>query len=395
MKFKRIIMIVTDSLGIGYDPRSKEFGDEGADTLFHVSEKYKLNIPTWYSLGISSITKVAGYDKNENQIGYTARIEGISNAKDTLAGHWEMMGIETKIPFPTFTDTGFPQELLDKLSEAFDGRKIVGNKSASGTTIIDELAHLEEQENAIIVYTSADSVLQICGNEDLMDIKTLWDYGHKAREICNSRPEWNVGRIIVRPYVGSNGKYSRTHNRHDYAVSPTKDTVLNFLKDKGVDVTAIGKINDIYSGQGVVHNLLTNEGDEDGMNKTISEVKLNKENQFIFTNLVDFDAMYGHRRNFEGYGKNIELFDKKLEELIDVMNDDDLLLITSDHGNDPTFPGSDHTREAVPATIYSKSFKEPKALDTFKGMGTLGNIVARNFDVPLVDTGDDVFDKLK
>ena len=393
-KFKRVIMVVTDSLGIGGDARAEEFGDKGSDTFFHVSETGLLDIPNWREFGIDRITKIAGTKLESKQTAYMARIAGMSNAKDTLAGHWEMMGIRTVIPYPVFTETGFPNEMLVELSKLFDGKKIVGNKAASGTTIIEEFAHAEKNENSIIVYTSGDSVLQICGHEEWMGVEKLWEYGEKARKLCNSKPEWNVGRIIVRPYIGKAGSFERTHNRHDYAIHPPKRIVLNDLKDSGVNVISVGKINDIFGGEGISEKFKSN-GDEDGMNITINLVKKKTENTMIFTNLVDFDAMYGHRRNVEGYAKNINLFDKKLGELKEVMNDDDLLIITSDHGNDPTFPGSDHTREHVPATIFSKSFKEPKNLDNFKGMGTLGNIVARNFGVELCDTGEDVYDKLK
>ena len=394
-KYNRVFMIITDSLGIGYEPRSKEFGDQGANTLYSVSQTDMLKIPTWKKLGINNIAKIKGMEhKTKPQLAYMARVESISNAKDTLSGHWEMMGIKTEIPFPVFTDTGFPKELLDKLKVAFDGREIVGNKSASGTKIIAELAHKEKNNNSIIVYTSGDSVLQICGHEEWMGIDKLWDYGKKAREICSSKPEWNVGRIIVRPYIGQEGSYQRTHNRRDFAVKPSKKTILDHLKNKNVEVIAIGKINDIFVGQGISKKIKTN-GDGDGMDKTIDLAMEKTQNQFIFVNLVDFDAKYGHRRDPEGYAKNLNLFDIKLAKFINAMKKDDLLLITSDHGNDPTFKGSDHTREAVPATIFSKSFlKKPKVLNTFKGMGTLGNIVAKNFGVELVDTGKDVTDQI-
>ncbi|NQZ65991.1 MAG: phosphopentomutase [Mycoplasmatales bacterium] len=388
-KFNRIFMIVTDSLGIGDDPRSKEFGDEGANTLLHVSQTGLLNIPTWKKMGIASITNIDGMSKPKEQSAYMARVEAVSNAKDTLAGHWEMMGIKTEIPFPVFTETGFPKELIDQLTIAFDGKKIVGNKAASGTTIIDELANEELNNNSIIVYTSGDSVLQICGHEENIPIKKLWEYGQKAREICNSKPEWQVGRIIVRPYIGKEGSYERTHNRRDYAVVPPERLLTNDLKDKKINVVAIGKINDILVNQGVGEVIKTN-GDGDGMDKTIDIAMSDSKNEFIFVNLVDFDAKYGHRRNPEGYAENINLLDRKLAKLVNAMNDDDLLIITSDHGNDPTFPGSDHTREHVPATIFSKGFEgKPKALKTFKGMGTLGNIIAVNFNVPLISTGED------
>ena len=393
-KFNRIFMVVTDSLGIGEDPRAKEFGDEGANTLLHVSETGLLNIPTWKKMGIGSITKVKGINKPDRQTAYMARINGISNAKDTLAGHWEMMGIKTEVPFPVFTENGFPDDLLKELSKAFDGRKIVGNKAASGTTIINELASEERDNNAIIVYTSGDSVLQICGHEEWMGVKKLWEYGEKAREICNSKPEWQVGRIIVRPYIGEEGNYQRTYNRHDYGVTPPGRLLTNDLQEAGIKVRAVGKINDILVGQGV-DEVIKSNGDADGMDKTIEIAKLDSKNEFIFVNLVDFDASFGHRRDIEGYAKNINLLDSKLAELISAMKEGDLFIMTSDHGNDPSFPGSDHTREHTPATIFSKGFKgTPKALKIFSGMGTLGNLVAKNFGVPLLSTGEDRSDEI-
>ena len=394
-KYNRIFMIVTDSLGIGEDPRAKEFGDKGANTFLHVSETGLLEIPTWKKLGIDSIAKLTGFNKAVKQTAYTAKVNELSNAKDTLAGHWEMMGIKTEIPFPVFTDNGFPKELTDELEKAFN-REVIGNKSASGTEILDELAAEEIKDNKkVIVYTSADSVMQICGHEDHMGLDTLYAYCEKAREICNSKPEWKVGRIIARPYKGENGKWERTSNRHDYAVKPPKRTILDELVDKNINVVSIGKIRDIFEGQGISEAIKT-ESDADGMDKTIDLAMKKTKDQFIFVNLVDFDSKFGHRRDPEGYAKNINLFDIKLAKLINAMNDDDLLIITSDHGNDPTFPGSDHTREQIPATIFSKSFEEkPRRLETFEGMGTLGNIVARNFGVPTVDTGEDRFDEIK
>ena len=393
-KFNRIFMIVTDSLGIGGDPRQEEFGDKGADTLYHVSQTGLLNIPTWKKFGIDSITKLEGFNKAVDQTAYMARVQIQSNAKDTLAGHWEMMGYKTEVPFPVFTETGFPQELLDELSKAFDGRPIVGNKASSGTTIINELAHEERDNNAVIVYTSADSVLQICGHEEWMGVDKLWEYGEKAREICNSRPEWQVGRIIVRPYVGEEGNYTRTYNRHDYGVIPPQRLISNDLADKGVNVIGIGKINDILCGEGVTE-VIKSQGDGDGMDKTIDIAMSDSKNEFIFVNLVDFDAKYGHRRDIEGYAKNINLLDTKLAKLVNAMNDDDLLIMTSDHGNDPSFPGSDHTRENVPATIFSKSFEgKPRALETFQGLATLGNLVAKNFGTPLSNVGEDRSDEI-
>ncbi len=394
-KFNRIFWIVTDSLGIGECPRAKSFGDKGANTFSSISKTRLLNIPTWRGMGINNIVNLEGMPPTKAQNAYTVRLQELSNAKDTLAGHWEMMGIETKVPFPTFTETGFPEELLTELSRAFDGKEIIGNKAASGTEIIKELGETEINEGKVIVYTSADPVLQICGNEETMGLETLYRYGKAAREICNSRPEWNVGRIIVRPYTGTNkDNFERTANRHDYAVYPPSRLVMDDLHKANVKSIAIGKINDIYSGRGIDESIHS-ESNNDGMDKLIDKVEKDTKDEFIMVNLVEFDSHYGHRRNIEGYAEAINDFDIKLTKLINTMKNDDLLIITSDHGNDPSFPGSDHTREMVPGTIYSKSFKEPKKMNDAKGFGTLGNIVASNWDLEKCNTGENIFDKLK
>ncbi|WP_322936095.1 phosphopentomutase [Mycoplasmopsis cynos] len=392
-KFKRVFMIVTDGLGIGPDRDQKAFGDAGANTIKSASMVKEFKIDNWKKLGIGNITDLNGNYHVAKPLAYMAKIQEVSNAKDTLAGHWEMMGIKTLIPFPTFSETGFPVELIEELSKAFDGRPIVGNKASSGTEIINELAHEEKERGAIIVYTSNDSVLQICAHEEWTGLDNLYRYAKAAREICSSRPEWNVGRIIARPYIGDFGNFTRTFNRHDYANKP-REMILNRLQDKGVEVISIGKINDIFVGQGITTHY-PSEGDANGMDITIDLAKKDGENQLIFTNLVQFDSHYGHRRNVTGYAENIALLDDKLGKLLNVLKEDDLLIMTSDHGNDPLYPGFNHTREFLPATIFSKSFTKPKVLPNFEGLGTLGNIIARNFDVEVVvETGDDIFDQL-
>lgn len=392
-KFKRIFMIVTDGLGIGPDRDQKTFGDHGANTIRSASMVEEFKIDTWKKLGIGNITDLNGNYHVAKPLAYMAKVQEVSNAKDTLAGHWEMMGMKTLVPFPTFTETGFPEDLIAELSKAWDGRPIVGNKSASGTDIINELAHEEKERGAIIVYTSNDSVLQICAHEEWTGLDNLYKYAKAAREICSSRPEWNVGRIIARPYVGDFGNFTRTFNRHDYANKP-REMILNRLQEKGVEVISIGKINDIFVGQGITTHY-PSEGDANGMDITIDLATKGGENKFIFTNLVQFDSHYGHRRNVRGFASNIATLDDKLGKLINAMNEDDLLIMTSDHGNDPLYPGFNHTREFLPATIFSKSFTKPKVLPNFEGLGTLGNIVARNFGVEIVsETGDDIFDKL-
>lgn len=395
VKYKRILMIVTDSLGIGGDKRQEEFGDKGANTFLHISEKFQLEIPTWKKLGITSIAKLHNQGKQNSQLAYTAVVNEISNGKDTLVGHWEMMGTETKFPFPVFTDHGFPKELISKLTEAFDKKKIIGNVAASGTVILDEMAQEQIDTDSVIIYTSDDSTLQICGHEKFMGLDNLYRYAEAAREICSSKPEWNVGRVIARPYIGSNGEWKRTFNRRDYAVLPPKNNILTSLYEKGVNVVGIGKINDIFSGQGISQHYKS-EGDENGMDILIDLTTKNTQNDFIFINLVQFDSDFGHRRDVEGYANNINKFDIKLAKLINAMKEDDLLIITSDHGNDPTFRGTGHTRENLPATIFSKSFKsKPKRLLDFNGLATLGNIVAKNFEVKLATIGDDIFELIK
>ena len=287
--------------------------------------------------------------------GYARRLNEASNGKDTMTGHWEMMGIYTTKPFVTFTDHGFPKELIDEL-EKRTGRKIIGNKAASGTEILDELAEREIENGELIVYTSADSVLQICGNEETMGLETLYHYCEIARELT-MKDEWKVGRVIARPYVGKKkGEFVRTANRHDYAVKPTGKTVLNAMQEAGYDVISIGKINDIFCGEGITESLKS-KSSVHGMEQTI-ETAGKDFTGLCFVNLVDFDALWGHRRNPEGYGKEIEKFDVNLGKLLEQLKDDDLLLITADHGNDPTYTGTDHTREQVPLLAYSPSMKE-------------------------------------
>ncbi|CAC13450.1 PHOSPHOPENTOMUTASE (PHOSPHODEOXYRIBOMUTASE) [Mycoplasmopsis pulmonis] len=392
-KFKNVFMIVADSMGIGKDQKQESFGDNGANTFLHVWQNYDLQIPNLKKLGIEALVSLK--DKNEDlkPQAYVGKIFAKSNAKDTLAGHWEMMGIQTKVANPNFIEKGFPDELIKELEKAFDGRKIIGNENASGTEILKRLAHREIENNEIIVYTSPDSTLQICGHEEHMGLENLYRYAKAARQICSSKSIWNVARVIARPYVGQNGSYTRTFNRHDYANKPS-ETLLNSLQKAKIQTIAVGKINDIFVGQ-AIDKVYPPASDVENMDVAIEIAKTKKENQFVFVNLVEFDSHYGHRRDVIGYGKNIDSFDKKLGELLEVLSDDDLLIITADHGNDPTFPGSSHTREALPLIVYSKAFKNPSYLKTLLGLGTSGNIVARNFGLKTIETGEDIWDKLK
>lgn len=380
-QYKRIFTIVLDSLGIGEMADSKEYGDVGVNTLGHIAEHTKdFKIPNLQKLGLANLCDLKGVESVEKPLGKYAKLNEMSLGKDTMTGHWEMMGIYTEKPFQTFTDTGFPQELIDELSKR-TGRTIIGNKSASGTEILEELAEEEIKKGHLIVYTSADSVLQICGNEETMGLETLYKYCEIARELT-LKDEWKVGRVIARPYVGlKKGEFKRTANRHDYALKPSGDTVLNALQDAGYDVISVGKISDIFAGEGITESNKS-KSSVHGMDQTIEIAKRDFKG-LCFTNLVDFDALWGHRRDVAGYAKEIELFDEKLGELLPTLKDDDLLILTADHGNDPTYIGSDHTREKVPFIIWSPSMDCGGQLPEQETFAVIGNMIAQNFGVEM------------
>ena len=395
MRFNRVFVIVLDSLGIGPMADSARFDDAGADTLGHISETVKhLDIPNLQRLGLANLKALKQVKPAEHPEGYFMAMNEASNGKDTMTGHWEMMGIRTDKPFITFTEHGFPKELIDELEKRC-GRKIIGNKAASGTEILEELGEQEVNEGKLIVYTSADSVLQICGNEETMGLETLYHYCEIATELT-MRDEWRVGRVIARPYVGKKrGEFKRTSNRHDYALKPTGPTALNALKDAGYDVISVGKINDIFVGEGITES---NHSDSSvhGMQQTIDIAKRDFKG-LCFTNLVDFDALWGHRRNPVGYGEEIEKFDKKLGELLPLLREDDLLILTADHGNDPTYKGTDHTREQVPFIAYSPSDTDSGKLDTSDTFAVIGATIADNFGVRMPEgtIGTSILDQIK
>lgn len=377
MKYKRIFVIVMDSTGIGAMKDADKFGDAGTNTWVHTSERCGgLDIPTINALGIGDLGKIVGSSVVSHPHAYSLILNEASNGKDTMTGHWEMMGILTTKPFKTFTDTGFPKELIDELEEK-TGRKIIGNIAASGTEIIKQLGEEQMKTGALIVYTSADSVLQIAAHESIIPLSELYRDCEIAREIC-MRPEYLLGRIIARPYIGDNkDNFKRTSNRHDYALSPTGTTAMNILKDAGYEVSCVGKINDIFNGAGVTRTQRT-ISNNDGMDKTIEEAKKDYKG-LCFVNLVEFDSEYGHRRNPIGYGKAIEDFDKKLKVLLETINDDDLVMITADHGNDPTHTGTDHTREHVPLLCYSKSIVDGRQLNERNTFADIGATILENF----------------
>ena len=380
-KYKRIFTVVLDSVGIGAAGDAEAFGDAGADTLGHISRQVPgMKIPHLQSLGIANVHRLPHVRAAENTLGYYARLREASNGKDTMTGHWEMMGLHITTPFKTFTETGFPQELIEEL-ERRTGRVIIGNKSASGTAILDELGEEEIATGHMIVYTSADSVLQICGNEETFGLDELYRCCEIARELT-MRDEWKVGRVIARPYVGrKKGEFRRTSNRHDYALKPYGATVLNALKEAGYDVISVGKIADIFDGEGITESNKS-KSSVHGMEQTI-ELAGRDFTGLCFVNLVDFDAQWGHRRNVQGYAEELERFDVKLGQLLPLLRDDDLLILTADHGNDPTYKGTDHTREDVPFLAYSPSMKGHGELPDCDTFAVIGATIADNFGVAM------------
>ena len=380
-KYKRIFTVVLDSVGIGAAGDAEAFGDAGADTLGHISRQVPgMKIPHLQSLGIANVHRLPHVRAAENTLGYYARLREASNGKDTMTGHWEMMGLHITTPFKTFTETGFPKELIDELSRR-TGRVIIGNKSASGTAILDELGEEEIATGHMIVYTSADSVLQICGNEETFGLEELYRCCEIARELT-MRDEWKVGRVIARPYVGrKKGEFRRTSNRHDYALKPYGATVLNALKEAGYDVISVGKIADIFDSEGITESNKS-KSSVHGMEQTI-ELAGRDFTGLCFVNLVDFDAQWGHRRNVQGYAEELERFDVKLGQLLSLLRDDDLLILTADHGNDPTFRGTDHTREDVPFLAYSPSMQGHGALSDCDTFAVIGATIADNFGVAM------------
>lgn len=384
---KRTFVIVIDSLGCGYDDFSYQYGDEGANTISHIFKacygKYK--IPNLQAMGLCNITAAEGNPAVNNPKAYWGKLKELSTGKDTMTGHWEIMGVLTTKPAVTFTDTGFPKELIDKLEEE-TGHKFIGNYAASGTEIIKDLGERQLQTKELIIYTSADSVLQIAAHEELFGLDEIYRVCSIARNICSSKPEWMVGRIIARPYIGTNkDNFERTANRHDYALSPSDITVLDNLKANAYDVISIGKINDIFNTQGITKAIKSTSSHE-GMLQTIDMAKSDF-NGLCFTNLVDFDAKWGHRRNPEGYAKELVDFDSLLPDLLSQLRDEDLLVITADHGNDPTWKGTDHTREMIPVLWYSKSFANPQQLPTGDSFANIGATIADIYGVELPKIG--------
>lgn len=390
MTFKRVHIIVLDSLGIGEAPDAGKFDDLGADTFGNIAKACgKLNIPNMAKLGIGNIRPLEGIFPAQKPLAYYGKAQEISNGKDTMTGHWEMMGLYIEKPFRVFPE-GFPAELIAQIEEK-TGRKVIGNKVASGTGIIDELGAEHMETGAIIVYTSADSVLQIAAHEEVVPLDELYDICKFCREITLDEP-YKLGRIIARPFVGKPGSFKRTSNRHDYALKPIAPTVLDALKEANRDVISIGKIADIFDGEGITKAIRT-VSNKDGMDKFIALLDEDFTG-LCFMNLVDFDAMYGHRRDAKGYGQAIEEFDVELAKVLDKLTDEDLLIITADHGNDPTFKGTDHTREYIPLLVYSTRFSGGTELPTRTTFADIGATVAENFAVKLPSHGTSFLQEL-
>ncbi|MEG1310879.1 MAG: phosphopentomutase [Romboutsia sp.] len=379
----RVVWIIIDSVGIGALPDSKDFGDIGVNTLGNIVNLHKdIKIPNLRKLGIGNIDGVDFLESLENTIGIYGKCSEVSQGKDTTTGHWEMTGVLVETPFKTF-ENGFPKEIIDEFEKRI-GRKVVGNKPSSGTVILDEYGEHQMKTGDVIVYTSADSVFQIAAHEEIIPLDELYRMCEIAREIMMG--DNAVARIIARPYTGScTGKFERTSNRRDYSLNPSEATVLDNIKEDGFDVVAVGKIEDIFNGQGITEAVHTKDNMH-GVDETINYIKKDN-NGLIFTNLVDFDSKYGHRRDTIGYKKALEEFDTRIPEIIEALNEDDILIINADHGNDPTYKGSDHTREYIPVLVYGKKLKQGVNLGIRHSFADIGATVTDILKVKMPNYG--------
>ncbi|KOA20640.1 phosphopentomutase [Clostridium homopropionicum DSM 5847] len=385
----RVIWIVLDSVGMGALPDAHKYGDENSNTIGNISKTIGgLNLPNMEKLGLGNIDGMVGIKKEESPLGCYGRLSEISNGKDTTTGHWEMVGINSKDPFPTYPK-GFPKEIIEEF-EKVTGRKVIGNKTASGTAIIEEMGEEHINTGNLIVYTSADSVFQIAAHEEVIPLEELYRYCEITRNILKG--EHAVGRVIARPFTGEPGNFTRTSNRRDFSLVPPYNTVLDNLKKHNFDVIAVGKIEDIFSGKGITEAVHTKDN-MDGVDKTLEFMKRDNKG-LIFTNLVDFDMKWGHRNDVEGYAKGLYDFDKKLNEIIDSMKDTDVLFITADHGCDPTTPGTDHSREYVPFLAYGKSLKGNINLGTRKTFADIGQTISEIFSLEPIKIGESFLQKI-
>ena len=398
-KFGRVHVIVMDSAGIGEAPDANRFfnqktPDTGSNTIGHISEQVGLEVPNFQKLGLGNITPLKTVAPIDSPKGYTTKLQEVSEGKDTMTGHWEIMGLDITNPFPVYPE-GYPEELLVKIEE-FSGRKVIreANKPYSGTAVIEDFGPRQMETGELIIYTSADPVLQIAAHEDVIPVDELMKICEYVRSITLVGSQWMVGRIIARPYVGIPEHFERTANRRDFALAPFGKTVLNYLDEAGFPVISVGKIHDIYDGQGINKDMGHNLNDMDGVDRMLKAMALPDFNEgLLFVNLVDFDAKYGHRRNPEGYRDAIQDLDGRLPEIMEAMREDDLLMITADHGNDPTFVGTDHTREYIPLVTFSKSFKTPKPLP-IGHFADISATIAENFGVQKGEIGESFLDEL-
>lgn len=387
---KRVFIIVLDSFGIGNEPDAADFGDGKCNTLASLTTSPELHAPNLTKLGLFNIDGVGCGTPADSPIGSFARLRELSRGKDTTIGHWEIAGIVSEQPMPTYPN-GFPPEILERLSAACDGKKMLCNKPYSGTQVIHDYGREQEETGGLIVYTSADSVLQIAANEADVPVERLYDYCRAAREIMQG--EHGVGRIIARPYVGSYPNYKRTAHRHDFSLDPTGDTMMDALVRKGYEVIGVGKISDIFAGRGITRSTGVNESNADGMEKTL-RIQQEDFTGLCFVNLVDFDMAYGHRRDIAGYARATTEFDVQLGTFMENMREDDVLMITADHGCDPGAPGTDHTREYVPLLVYGARIRPNTNLGTYPTFAMIGATVADMFDAPLTTKGESLLPRI-
>ena len=387
---KRVFIIVLDSFGIGNEPDAADFGDGKCNTLASLTTSPELHAPNLTKLGLFNIDGVGCGTPADSPIGTFARLRELSRGKDTTIGHWEIAGIVSEQPMPTYPN-GFPPEMLARLSAACDGKKMLCNKPYSGTQVIHDYGREQEETGGLIVYTSADSVLQIAANEADVPVERLYEYCRAAREIMQG--EHGVGRIIARPYVGSYPNYERTAHRHDFSLDPTGDTMMDALVRKGYEVIGVGKISDIFAGRGITRSTGVNESNADGMEKTL-RIQQEDFTGLCFVNLVDFDMAYGHRRDIAGYARATTEFDVQLGTFMENMREDDVLMITADHGCDPGAPGTDHTREYVPLLVYGARIRPNTNLGTYPTFAMIGATVADMFDAPLTTKGESLLPRI-
>lgn len=388
MKFKRVFLIILDSLGVGESIDANDYGDENSNTLGHIRDNYDLFIPNLKKLGFLNTINM---DENENVEAYYTIARPNNPGKDTLNGHYELMGVKNDIQFKSFTEKGFPRELLDAI-EQITRRRVIGNKNCSGNDIISELGERQVEYGSLIVYTSNGSNLQIAAHDESIPVTELYDYAEKIRRIT-LREEWKIGRVIACPFTGNNPRtYKFTNERKDFAVKPPTKSVMNFLKENDYSVISIGKVAEVFDYEGIT-KVIKAKNNAEALNK-LGDIMNKSFDGLCCVNLNDFDN-YGHKRDLEGYARAIEELDIEIPMILNRLETDDLLIITADHGCDPTFEGYAHTRENVPVIVYARTLKEPKKLEILNSMADIGATIAENFDVSKPFIGESFFDKLK